>query len=134
MQSGLRDVSGVSSNGQDARGIERASSVATRGGASAYDTSREVKNMTWEEMEFLMQASQALLYKTGGGMVILPSATGLVGIVHESATVEDKIKLLVTGITLLMKEDKLSRTDMISRLNERLQVVEKHNVQMGVLI
>ena len=90
--------------------------------------------MTYEDLARLMAASQALLAEAGGGMVILPQPAGRVALVHDCATVDDKIAYLGTGISLLLKQDKLSRTDVISRLNERLKEVEKHNLQMGVMM
>ena len=89
--------------------------------------------MTYDEMARLMMASKALLHEAGGGMVILPQPAGRVAIVHDLATADDKIAYLGTGASILMRQDKLSRTDVISRLNERLKETEKHNMQIGVM-
>ena len=90
--------------------------------------------MTYDEMARLMTASKALLHEAGGGMVIMPHPTGRVGILHGCATVDDKIAYLATGASILMRQDKLSRTDVISRLNERLKETEKHNLQLGMIM
>ena len=70
----------------------------------------------------------------GGGMVILPMYGGRLALIHADEDTDGIIKLLATGASALIREHKMTRTDVISRLNERLAEIEKRNDQIGGIL
>ena len=87
-----------------------------------------------KDTEKIIAASQAIMGMAGGGMVILPAYGGRLALVHSEEDIEGIIKLLGTGASVLMRQYKMTRADVISRLNERLQESEKRNDQIGGIL